>query len=176
MLHIQIAQVRCSVCSGCLKLTNSSHASRSTFVRPYIVSSACIIIILSVRPPQMQADRTRLLEHNTFLRKLYADQFHSSRKVVDELCNYRQQIRNLRCQIGELRQLVHSFPIDFLRETQAQIGTLVSLNKIQVQQKLQQQLMERRGITLCACLLIQCYITDCYSIKNSECTRLGMQY
>ena len=101
----------------------------------------------------MQADRTRLLEHNTFLKKLYAEQFHSSRKVVDELCNCRQQIRNLRCQIGELRQLVHSYPIDFLREAEAQIGTLVSLNKIQVQQKLQQQLMERRGITYIVCML-----------------------
>ena len=116
----------------------------------------------------MQADRTRLLEHNTFLKKLYAEQFHSSRKVVDELCNCRQQIRNLRCQIGELRQLVHSYPVDFLREAEAQIGTLVSLNKIQVQQKLQQQLMERRGIILCACLIVQRYIYITYIVLRQK--------
>ena len=101
----------------------------------------------------MQADWTRLQEHNAYLRRLYAQQFHNSRKVVDALCNCRQQVRNLRCEIGNLRQLVQSVPIEFLREAQLRTGKLVSLNKIQVQQKLQQQLVERRGIVLCAYML-----------------------
>ena len=101
----------------------------------------------------MQADRTRLQEHNVYLRKLYAQQFHSSRKVVHELCSCRRQMHSLRCEISDLRQLVQSVSSDFLREAQAHIGKLVSLNKIQVEKKLQQQMEDRRGIVLCTWMI-----------------------
>ena len=48
---------------------------------------------------------------------------------------------------------MQSVSSDFLREAQAHIGKLVALNKIQVEQKLQQQMEEKRGIVLCAWMI-----------------------
>ena len=125
----------------------------------------------------MQADWTRLQEHNAYLRRLYAQQFRSSRKVVDELGNCRRQIHTLRCEISDLRQLVQSAPTDLLREAHAHIAKLVSLNKIQVEQKLQQQLVERRGIVLCAWMLeISCLTgTHCYRLLVAKLKKMHLR-
>ena len=98
----------------------------------------------------MQADWTRLQEHNGYLRSLYAQQFRRSRKLADQLCECRQQVHSLRREITDLRQLVQSAPVDLLREAQMHTGKLVSLNRAQVQQTMLQQMAERRGIALCA--------------------------
>ena len=101
----------------------------------------------------MQADWTRLQEHNRHLRSLYAQQFRNSRKVADELCECRQQVLSLRRDIVSLRRLVQSVPEDLLREVRMHTGNLVSVSTSQVQQTMQQQMVERRGIALCACML-----------------------
>lgn len=109
----------------------------------------------------MQADWTRLQEHNGYLRSLYAQQFRNSREVADKLCECRQQVHSLRREISDLRQLVQLVPVDLLGEARMHTGKLVSLSTAQVQQTMQQQMVERRGIAFMCIHAADLPLTSC---------------